>query len=136
MHALLQPAPSTPPTIDEPYSREYDRETSLKDRQRYVSRESGESGESYSREYDRDKHHEINRPVAETIARQATTTDTSTLLTARERTVLTSVTEKVERLCDDVSQVTAEDWEILSPLALRLSDLLRQVDQVQAQRRD
>jgi len=50
--------------------------------------------------------------------------------------VLTSVTEKVERLCDDVSQVTAEDWEILSPLALRLSDLLRQVDQVQAQRRD
>jgi len=136
VHALLQPAPSAPPTVDEPYSREYDRDESLKDQQRDVSRESGESGKSYSREYDRDKHHEKDRPVAEAIARQATTTDTSSLLTARERTVLTSVTEKVERLRDNVSQLTAEDWEILSPLALRLSDLLRQVGQAQALRRD
>jgi len=50
--------------------------------------------------------------------------------------MLIVVTAKVEQLLDHASQLTAEDWAILSPLALRLSDLLRRVGQAQAHHRD
>ena len=56
---------------------------------------------------------------------------TGGLLTAQERAMLAAVMAKVERLLDDVGQLTEADWALLAPLALRLSDLLRRVGQAQ-----
>lgn len=40
------------------------------------------------------------------------------------------------RLLDDLSLLTEEDWAVLSPLALRLSDLIRQVKRASDSARD
>jgi len=124
VQALLEPPTSPPPSGDKSYFQKYDRDESHED-----ARGDAPQGvdKSYFQKYDRDKHHEKDRPAEGPIDSQATTTDTSTLLTAKERTVLAAVTEKVGRLLDDSSRLTEEDWAILSPLALRLSDLLRRV---------
>jgi ParB family chromosome partitioning protein len=109
--------------------------------------------ESYLRKYDRDEHHEAVDPRSH--AKGGEEGDTKTrrqgdkereqssiqnpsgggLLTAQERAILAAVTAKVERLVDDVSELTEADWALLAPLALRLSDLLRRVGQAQAQNR-
>jgi hypothetical protein len=86
---------------------------------------------SYFQKYDRDKHHKSNHPAGEQASPPTTSIDMSTLLTGRERTVLTAVIEKVEQMLDNPSQLTEEDWAILSPLALRLSDLLRRAGRSQ-----
>jgi len=99
---LLQPAANTPPVGDE----------------------------SYFRKYDRDERHEADQPARGQAPTRMTAPTTGAFLTGKERTILTAVTARVE-LLDDPSQLTAEDLAILSPLALRLSDLLRRVNQTE-----
>jgi len=49
-------------------------------------------------------------------------------LNAHERTSLMQLGEKLELWLDDPARLSAADWEVLAPIALRLRDLLRRLD--------
>src|SRR6266545_3298887 len=49
-------------------------------------------------------------------------------LNAHERTSLMRLGEKLELWLDDPARLSAADWEVLAPIALRLRDLLRRLD--------
>ncbi len=98
--------------------------------------------ESYLRKYDSDIFHETNGaepPVATAKGRQSDAdarpsaasaaghTRAQVALTPRERAALVDASAKVAHYLDDLSLLSEQDWAVLSPLALRLSDLLRQV---------
>lgn len=84
-------------------------------------------GESYFQKYDREDKHKIDHSANKQTSSASAAHDTSSFLTGRERTMLMAVSEKVEQLLDNPSRVTEEDWAVLSPLALRLSDLLQRI---------
>jgi len=48
-------------------------------------------------------------------------------LSARERATLAGLGEKLELWLDDPARLSAADWEVLAPIALRLRDLLRRM---------
>ena len=110
-------------------------------------------GESYLRKYDSDELHEEALTTAGhmrgesvgAVSGQETAPATlgasqsmprSASLSQRERAALAAATTKVERYLDDLALLTDVDWAVLGPLALRLSDLLRQVGRAQAAARD
>jgi ParB family chromosome partitioning protein len=125
---MIDVVPATP----EEYSREYDRDSHHEERRRDRP---VNTSESYAHEYDSEDNRGDNREEGGLSLGQSPSIGSGSLLTARERSVLVAVTMKVERLFDDPGALTAEDWAILSPLALRLSDLLRQVGQAQRRAR-
>jgi ParB family chromosome partitioning protein len=132
VQALLQPPTNAPPTEGESYFQKYDRDVHH-DEERGETR--GAAPESYFQKYDRDESHEANRRPDAPVLAPSSAPDGDSLLTAKERAVLATVTEKVKRLLEDPSGLSAEDWAVLSPLALQLSDLLRQVGQAQRRAR-
>jgi ParB family chromosome partitioning protein len=121
---ILAPAPA--PAAGESYLRKYDGDE--------IHEELGASeGESYLRKYDGD---EIHNDTVTLGGRSATPSPAprprgTAALTPRERTALAAATEKIDRYLNDLSLLAEEDWAVLSPLALRLSDLLRQVGRAQ-----
>ena len=131
VQTLLQPAasPTTAPTepgnadqtstaaVEEPYFQKYDRDERHEDAEE-------DTTASFQND-DRVEHHEIAHANDASVG----------LFSTREHRMLATVTEKIERLLGDISQLTPEDWAILSPLALRLSEMLRRVGQAQARER-
>ena len=107
VQALLAPPTARP--VDTSYLRKYDRE------------ENHTSGDALPVRVDTSPTGEAaHAPVPALQSRSAS-------LTPRERAALLATAVKVERYLDDLSLLTEEDWVVLSPLALRLSDLIRQV---------
>lgn len=98
-----------------------------------------EENKSYLRKYDGEENHipeERNEESSRGESAEAVGTlllstrplaNVGPALTPRERAALVAAAVKVERYIDDLSLLTEDDWAVLSPLALRLSDLLRQV---------
>jgi ParB family transcriptional regulator, chromosome partitioning protein len=121
VQALLEPSVPTP--------------IAPADQENIASPIAGGEDESYFQKYNRDECHEEDRAIEDPKAIDTPALDRIGLLNDKERRTLAVVTEKIERLLIDTTQLTSEDWAILSPLALRLSDLLRQVGQAQAQNR-
>ena len=111
VQALLSPPPSAPG--EESYLHKYDRDVGHKDG---APGTGGEAAASYLYKY------EGGAPGAPVARRES-----GPSLTARERAALVAAAVKVERYLDDPGLLTEEDWAILSPLALRLSDLIRRV---------
>jgi ParB family chromosome partitioning protein len=77
---------------------------------------------SYLHKYDSDVLHE------DTALGGSASTATSASLSQDERTALVAASAKVERYLADLALLSAADWAVLGPLAIRLSDLLRQVE--------
>jgi len=124
VQALLHPPQDTPASADETYFQKYDRDERHDVQQGDASQE---TAGSYFQKYDRDERHKDDHSASRKTSSPSASLDTSSSLTGKERTVLMAVIEKVEHLLDNPGQVTEEDWAVLSPLALRLSDLLRRV---------
>jgi ParB family chromosome partitioning protein len=105
---LLAPLPV--PAAGESYLRRYDGDE---------IHEESSTDESYLRKYDGDEIHNDEAALG------------GTSLTPRERAALAAATAKIERYLANPSLLGAEDWAVLSPLALRLSDLLPQMEPTQ-----
>jgi ParB family chromosome partitioning protein len=86
-------------------------------------------GESYLRKYDSDEIHRSG--TRERAPAPTARPRDGASLTPRERATLAAAMEKIERYLNDLSLLAEEDWAVLSPLALRLSDLVRQVGRAQ-----
>jgi ParB family transcriptional regulator, chromosome partitioning protein len=140
VQAILSPlAPA--PEEQRPYLRKYDSDEIHDDR---PGEATPTGGQSYLRKYDGDENHDDRpgeaapargdeagaapelgaAPIPRAARQQA---EISASLSPHERQVLAAATLKVERFLDELSLLTQDDWAVLGPLALRLSDLLRQV---------
>jgi ParB family chromosome partitioning protein len=88
--------------------------------------------ESYLHKYDREHNHpsEETRQGSSGSARSIRSGQAAGMaLTPRERAALVATAVKVERFLDNPDLLSEEDWAVLSPLARRLADLMREVGQ-------
>jgi ParB family transcriptional regulator, chromosome partitioning protein len=162
VQSLLQPATEAAQVEPESYFQKYDRDEHHENEPRSGAK-GREAGDTETRrhgdtEQDNPRIHAKGREAGDTETQRHGDTEqdnprihakdaketadprsgavvAGALLTAQERATVIAVTSKVEQLLDDVSVLMGEDWAVLSPLALRLSDLLRRVGQAQAQKR-
>jgi ParB-like chromosome segregation protein Spo0J len=130
VQALLQPEDTPPTSSDKSYFQKYDSEPDQEER---PGTPTAQTEESYFQKYDREVGNK-DRPAptpssgsSDSVHHRGNTPDESARLTSTERSTLTVVQTKVERLLDDPTMLTPEDWAVLSTLAVRLSDLLRKV---------
>jgi ParB family transcriptional regulator, chromosome partitioning protein len=110
---------------DAAYLRRYESE------ENHNSDAADEDDAAYLRRYESEENH--NPPSRRSSDQRSTSGALAAYqgsLTPRERAALVATAVKVERYLDDLSLLTEQDWAVLSPLALRLSDLLRQVGRV------
>jgi ParB family chromosome partitioning protein len=121
VQAILSPPPVPESAPGEPksYLHKYDSDVLHEDTPPETA--PGEP-KSYLHKYDSDVLHE------DTALGGSASTATSASLSQDERTALVAASAKVERYLADLALLSAADWAVLGPLAIRLSDLLRQVE--------
>jgi ParB family transcriptional regulator, chromosome partitioning protein len=145
VQAILSP-PAPAPEEHQPYLRKYDGDEIHDDRPGGAT---ATADQPYLRKYGGSETH-ADRPgeaapaggqeagvtpelgAAPTPRATRQPAEISASLSPRERQVLAAATAKVERFLDELSLLTQDDWAVLGPLAIRLSDLLRQVGRARA----